>query len=265
MDLFLWGNCQKEPRKGQLKARFPDLYYGKSHMECYYFCQQCKDHFDIAGATGSNRILFAASFLHERISFRQHQHKRWGQVGPLPWIDFKAFLRKNLNDSRAFVDTTQSRVKRDSQFQQEKVQDLASHLEHLQSILQEFDEEGALEESDLIWFFRKGLRPSIKAQIEQQRQEHDNWKELVKKAINAEAKASLQPPSILYQMDQRCLHGNRLAHSTVAKSQASSTRDPCDDSIKKPPPPSVPKPSNSLPAGSSETSNKKTWREKKKH
>ena len=186
-------------------------------MECYHFCQQCEDHFDTAGATGSNRTPFAASFLRGRISFRWHQHKRRGQVGPLPWIDFKAFLRKNLGDSRAFVDTTWSRVKRDSQFQQEEVQDWASHLEHFQSILQEFDEEGAPEESDLIWFFREGLRPSIKAQMEQRGREHDSWEELVEKAIDAEAKASLQPPSILREMDQRCPHGNRPAHSTMAK------------------------------------------------
>ena len=145
------------------------------------------------------------------------------------------------------------------------MQDWASHLKHLQSILQEFDEEGALEESDLIRFFREGLRPSIKAQMEQQGREHDSWEELVEKAIDAEAKASLQPLSILCEMDQRCPRGNRPAHSTVAKSQASSTRNPRDDSVKKPSPPLAPIPSNSLPVRSSETSDKKAWREKKKH
>ena len=177
-------------------------------MECYHFCQQCKDHFDTAGATGSNLIPFAASFLCGRISFRWHQYKRRGQVGPLPWIDFKAFLQKNPIDSGAFVNTTRSRVKHDSQFQQEEVQDWVSHLEHLQSILQKFDEEGAPEEFDLIRFFRKGLRPLIKAQMEQRGQEHDSWKELVKKTIDAKAKASLQPPLILREMDQYCLCGN---------------------------------------------------------
>ena len=91
MDLFFQGNHQEGPREGQLKARFPDLYYEKSHMECYHFCQQCEDHFDTAGAIGSNRTPFAASFLCGRISFRWHQHKRRGQVGPLSWINFKAF------------------------------------------------------------------------------------------------------------------------------------------------------------------------------
>ena len=64
--------CPTEPashQEGQLKARLPDLYYGKSHMECYYFCQQCEDHFDTAGATGSNQTPFAALFLCNRISF----------------------------------------------------------------------------------------------------------------------------------------------------------------------------------------------------
>ena len=63
-------------REGQLKARFPNLYYGKSHMECYHFCQQCEDQFATAGATGSNRTPFTASFLRGRISFRWQQYKR---------------------------------------------------------------------------------------------------------------------------------------------------------------------------------------------
>ena len=49
--------------------------------------------------------------------------------------------------------------------------------------------------------------------MEQRGQEHDCWKELVEKAINVGVKVSLQPPSILYEMDQRCPRSNRLAHS----------------------------------------------------
>ena len=52
-----------KPRKQPLKARFPDLYYGNSHMDYYQFCPQCKNHFETAGAKGPNRILFAALFL----------------------------------------------------------------------------------------------------------------------------------------------------------------------------------------------------------
>ena len=135
MDLFLQRNCQEEPRKGQLTARFSDFYYKKSHIECYYFCQQCKDHFNTAGVTRSNRTPFATFFLCGRISFCQHLYKCQGQVEPLPWINFKAFLRKNLSDSQVFVNMTWSRVKRDSQFQQKEVQDWVSHLEYFQSIL----------------------------------------------------------------------------------------------------------------------------------
>lgn len=58
----------------------------------------------------------------------------------------------------------------------------------------------------------------MKAQMEQRGRELDSWDELVEKAIDAEAKASLQPPSFIREMDQRCPRGNRLAHTTVAKS-----------------------------------------------
>ena len=35
----------------KLKARSPDLYREKSHMDCYNFCQQCEDYFATVGAT----------------------------------------------------------------------------------------------------------------------------------------------------------------------------------------------------------------------
>ena len=37
-----------------LKAKVPEVYYGKLHIDCYYFCQQCKNHFETTGATGTN-------------------------------------------------------------------------------------------------------------------------------------------------------------------------------------------------------------------
>ena len=96
---------QAEPREQPLKARFPDLYYGNSHMDCYRFCQQCEDHFETAGATGNNRIPFAASFLRGTVVQRWQQHKRRSQgLVPMTWLEFKNFLQKNLGDSRAFVD-----------------------------------------------------------------------------------------------------------------------------------------------------------------
>ena len=55
-----------------LKARFPDLYYGNSHLDCYRFCQQCEDHFNIARASMPNRISFTALFFHGSIVLRWH-------------------------------------------------------------------------------------------------------------------------------------------------------------------------------------------------
>ncbi len=60
----------------KLKAKTPDVYRGRSHMECYNFCQQCEDHFATCGATGPNRVPFAASFVRDKINFRWQQHKQ---------------------------------------------------------------------------------------------------------------------------------------------------------------------------------------------
>ena len=99
IDSFLLGNCQEESQESQPNAQFLDLYYEKSYIEYYHFCQQYKDYFDTAITTGLNRTSFANSFLCGRISFRWYQYKCPGQVGPLPWINFKAFFQKNLSNS----------------------------------------------------------------------------------------------------------------------------------------------------------------------
>ena len=62
-------------RKRFLKAKVSEENYGKSHMDCYHFCQQCKDHFETTGATGTNRIPFAAFFLCGSISICWTQYK----------------------------------------------------------------------------------------------------------------------------------------------------------------------------------------------
>ncbi len=138
-------------------------------MECYNFCQQCEDHFAICGATGPNQIPFAASFLPDRINFRWQQHKRKLEAEssvPISWDEFKAFLQKALGDSRAFVDSYWTKIRKDSQYQQEEVLNWAAHLEHLQAVLKEFDPSGAPNETTLIRYFREGFRPSIRAQLD---------------------------------------------------------------------------------------------------
>ncbi len=58
-----------------LKLRNPDLYYGHSNIECYYFCQQCKNYFEVTGLLGYKRILFIARFLKDHILNRWQQYK----------------------------------------------------------------------------------------------------------------------------------------------------------------------------------------------
>ena len=94
-----------KPCERPLKAWLPGLYYGDLHIECYRFCQKCKDHFNTAGAKGSNRIPFVASFLREKAFGRWLQYKRQNNgVEPMTCPKFKDFFRTNLGDSKAFVD-----------------------------------------------------------------------------------------------------------------------------------------------------------------
>ncbi len=58
-----------------LKPRNPNLYYDHLHMEYYYFCQQCKDYFEVAGLLDHKRIPFATGFLKDRILNQWQQHK----------------------------------------------------------------------------------------------------------------------------------------------------------------------------------------------
>ena len=60
----------KGPREQCLKARFSDIYWGKTHLKCYNFFQQCKDHFNTTGAIGPNRVPFATIFLKDIALFR---------------------------------------------------------------------------------------------------------------------------------------------------------------------------------------------------
>ena len=58
-------------RKQLLKAWTLEIYWGKSYMECYHFCQQCEDYFKTFGTTGMNHTPFKTSFFHGSISIRQ--------------------------------------------------------------------------------------------------------------------------------------------------------------------------------------------------
>ena len=208
-----------EAPREKLKTRSPDLYRRKSHMDYYNFCQQCEDYFATAGATGPTRILFAASFLRYRISFYWQQYKwRHDADTPVPvtWNAFKAFLRRSLDDSQAFVDAYWGKIKRDSQHQLEEVLNWAAHLEHLQAVLREFDPAATPNEETMIRYFREGLRPSVQAQLDTRGRNQDSWEEAVEKAINAQAKMLLQSSSSIRNMDSRCLSEDGMRWRAVA-------------------------------------------------
>ena len=61
----------------------------------------------------------------------------------------------------------------------------------------------------MIQYFRKGLRPSVWAQLNARGRDLDSWEEAIKKAVNAEAKTLLQSSTSTCNMNSRCPQGNR--------------------------------------------------------
>ena len=68
-----------------------------------------------------------------------------------------------------------------------------AHIEHLQTVLKEFNFAVALNKEVLICHFCNGLKSSIGAKSNKQDQDLDIWEEAIKKAIYTEAKAACQP------------------------------------------------------------------------
>ncbi len=90
-----------------LKPRNLNLYYSYLHMECYYFCQQCKDHFEVASLLGHKCISFITAFLKDHILKRWQQYKtrmQRNRLAFMTWDKFEAFLKKSQGESNVFVD-----------------------------------------------------------------------------------------------------------------------------------------------------------------
>ncbi len=98
-----------------------------------------------------------------------------------------------------------SKLRRDAQYQSEEIQDWAAHLEHLQSILLEFDANNTPWESQLGRTFYDGLRPSIKLWIADIGKDMP-WDNLIRVVNKAEARAKIQGSTYL---DPWCLKGKR--------------------------------------------------------
>ena len=119
----------------------------------------------------------------------------------MTWTKFKDFLRKNLSNDRAFANSICSKFRRDSQYQAKFVLDWAAHLEHLLSILLEYDQVGAPTKSIMFRYFREGLKPSVLAELEHQNLELKSSNQMVKKAVDAEAKSALRYRFSTKEMD----------------------------------------------------------------
>ena len=77
----------------------------------------------------------------------------------------------------------------------------------------------------MIYYFREGLKPSIKVEIEQQDRESIDFEEMMQRAVNAEAKACLRSSSMVRDSDIRCPRGHRPSNSTAAKVQTQGSKD----------------------------------------
>ena len=79
----------------------------------------------------------------------------------------------------------------------------------------------------MICYFWKGLKPSIKVEIEQQDRESMDFEEMVQRAVNVETKAGLRSSTIIRDLDARCPRGHRPFHNTSSKvqTQDSSHKD----------------------------------------
>ena len=82
--------------------------------------------------------------------------------------------------------------------------DWAVHLKHLQTVLRKFDSAATANKEILICYFYDGLRPSIRAQTDEQGWDLDIWKKAIKKAIDAGAKTACQPRSLMREIDNWC-------------------------------------------------------------
>ena len=89
--------------------------------------------------------------------------------------------------------------------------DWMTHLEHLHTVFREFNANVVILESVLIRLFRDGLRPSIRAPIEQEGRRKDIWDLPIRKAITAEVKAALNLSFWVREMDVCCFRGQRSA------------------------------------------------------
>ena len=162
----------------------------------------------------------------------QFKHCHWDEeLIPITWTKFKTFLQRNLKRYKSFVNSICKKLKTDSQYHLEELYNWSSHFKQFQSVLIEFDPAAAFMESTLVRYFEKGLKPFIKAKIDQDVSQQLNYGELVAKAIRARAKPGLQPSSYIRETDLNYLQENWPAHTTAHKVQTQKAMD-CGNNFK---------------------------------
>ena len=75
----------------------------------------------------------------------------------------------------------------------------------------------------MVRYFKKDLKSSIKAKINQDANQLDNYEGLVAKVIRAKAKVGLQPSSYMQKTDQQYIQKSLLAYTTY-KMEVACTR-----------------------------------------
>ena len=109
------------------------------------------------------------------------------------------------------MDNYKKKIKKDSCYQLEKVFNRAAFLENLQMVLQEFDPAATSNKKIMIQYFRKGLGPFIRAQLDARGRELDSWEEAIENVIDIEIKAFLQLLSGTWEINGKCFQGYKPA------------------------------------------------------
>lgn len=115
-----------------------------------------------------------------------------------------------------FLDNILKKIKYNSQYQDKFVQDWATYFQYLKSILIEFKLKNAPKESTRIPYFRESRKPLLRAKIWRYGWDSDSFEEIVKKIVNAKAKAALKPLSSTRKTNQHCLHDIWLATANAS-------------------------------------------------
>ena len=83
----------------------------------------------------------------------------------------------------------------------------------------EFDPITAPTETIMVKYFKKSLKPSIKAEIDPDATHLDDYEEFIAKVVRAKAKEGPRPSSFMQKADLQVLQKSRPIHTTAYKVQ----------------------------------------------